>query len=61
MTGWIPGRPERNAGIGSMLHFGGTLTLNGAISYMAVNFDKFAVGRDLGRERAWPAIAWHRS
>jgi O-antigen/teichoic acid export membrane protein len=47
-TGWIPGRPTRNADIGAMLHFGGTLTLNGAVSYLTVNFDKFVVGRVFG-------------
>jgi len=47
-TGWIPGRPTRNADIGSMLHFGGTLTLNGVVSYLTVNFDKFVVGRVYG-------------
>lgn len=48
VTGWIPGRPVRSAGIGSMLHFGGTLTLNGVVSYLTVNFDKFVVGRVWG-------------
>ena len=47
-TGWIPGRPSWNAGIRSMLHFGGTLTLNGVISYLTYNFDKFIVGRVWG-------------
>ena len=27
-TGWVPGMPRRRAGIRSMMHFGGTLTLN---------------------------------
>jgi O-antigen/teichoic acid export membrane protein len=47
-TGWIPGRPVWNAGIGSMLHFGGTVTVNGVISYMTYSFDKFVVGRVFG-------------
>jgi PST family polysaccharide transporter len=47
-TGWIPGLPRRNADIRSMLHFGGTLTLNGVVSYVTVNFDKFLVGRVWG-------------
>jgi O-antigen/teichoic acid export membrane protein len=47
-TGWIPGLPKRNADIRSMLHFGGTLTLNGVVSYLTVNFDKFVVGRIWG-------------
>lgn len=45
---WIPGKPMRNAGIGSMLHFGGTLTLNGVVSYLTINFDKLVVGRFWG-------------
>ena len=47
-TGWIPGGPHRNAGIRSLLHFGGTLTANGAISYFTYNFDKFILGRVWG-------------
>lgn len=47
-TGWIPGRPHWNAGIRSMLHFGGTVTVNGVISYMTYNFDKFIIGRVFG-------------
>ena len=47
-TGWIPGLPKRKADIRSMLHFGGTLTLNGVVSYVTVNFDKFLVGRVWG-------------
>ena len=47
-TGWIPGRPRWNAGIRSMLHFGGTVTVNGVISYMTYNFDKFIIGRVWG-------------
>ena len=30
-TGWIPGMPQRRAGIRSMMRFGGTLTLNGLV------------------------------
>ena len=48
VTGWIPGKPNRNAGIRSMLHFGGTITVNGVISYMTYNLDKFIVGRIWG-------------
>ncbi len=47
-TGWIPGRPAWNAAIRSMLHFGGTFTLNGVVSYMSYNFDKFILGRFWG-------------
>lgn len=47
-TGWIPGRPRWNAGIRSMLHFGGIVTVNGVISYMTYSFDKFIIGRVFG-------------
>ena len=47
-TAWIPGRPRRNAGVRSLLHFGGTVTANGVISYMTYNFDKFILGRVWG-------------
>jgi len=47
-TGWIPGMPRRRAGIRSMMHFGGTLTLNGIIAYIAFNADKVMIGRFLG-------------
>ncbi len=50
VTRWIPGRPTRSTGIGSLLHFGGTLTLNGVVSYMTMNFDKFVVGRVSGAD-----------
>ncbi len=48
VTGWIPGMPRLHAGIRSMLHFGGTLTLNGIIAYIAFNADKVMIGRFLG-------------
>jgi len=47
-TGWVPGMPRRRAGIRSMMHFGGTLTLNGIIAYIAYNADKVMIGRFLG-------------
>ena len=47
-TAWTPGRPSWPAGILSMLHFGGTLTLNGLISYMTYSFDRFVLGRVWG-------------
>jgi O-antigen/teichoic acid export membrane protein len=47
-TAWIPSRPRRKVGIGSLLHFGGTLTLNGVVAYMTYNFDKFILGRVWG-------------
>ena len=47
-TGWIPGMPRRGTGIRSMMRFGGTLTLNGLIAYVAYNFEKVLLGRLLG-------------
>jgi O-antigen/teichoic acid export membrane protein len=43
-TSWVPGRPHRHIGIPSMMHFGGTLTLSGLLSYMAFNADKVMIG-----------------
>jgi len=47
-TGWIPGAPHRHAGIRSMLHFGGTLSLNGLVAYVAYNAEKVLIGRFWG-------------
>ena len=47
-TGWIPGPPHRRAGIRSMLHFGGTLSLNGLVVYVAYNAEKILIGRFWG-------------
>jgi O-antigen/teichoic acid export membrane protein len=47
-TGWVPGMPRRRAGIRSMVHFGGTLTLNGLVAYVAFNADKVMIGRFWG-------------
>jgi PST family polysaccharide transporter len=49
-TKWIPGRPRKNVGIGSMIRFGGTLTLNGFIMFLASNFEKVLLGRYWGVE-----------
>jgi len=45
---WIPSLPRRNADIWSLLHFGGTITLNAVVSYATYNFDKFVLGRVWG-------------
>ena len=58
---WTSGQPSWNAGIRSMLHFGGTLTLNGVISYMTYSFDKFVLGRVWGAVRRSAITAWHRN
>lgn len=45
---WVPGWPRRTSGIRSMLLFGGTLTLNNVIVYLAYNTDKILLGRFWG-------------
>lgn len=45
---WVPCLPRRQADIRSMLTFGGTITLNNLIVYIAYNADKLLIGRFLG-------------
>lgn len=47
-TRWMPGPPRRRSGIRSMMHFGGTLTVNGLIIYVGSNFEKVLLGRYWG-------------
>ncbi len=47
---WVPGTPRRRAGIRSMMRFGGTVTLNGLVVYIASNFEKVLLGRYWGAE-----------
>ena len=47
-TAWVPGRPHRGVGIRSMMRFGGTITLNGLVVYVASNFEKVLLGRFWG-------------
>ena len=49
-TGWIPGKLRRGTGVRPMLRFGGTLTLNGFVVYLAYNFEKILLGRYWGAE-----------
>jgi O-antigen/teichoic acid export membrane protein len=49
-TAWIPGRPRRRVGIRSMMHFGGTVTLNGLVIYIGSNFEKVLLGRFWGAD-----------
>jgi len=49
-TGWVPGRPRMQVGVRSMMRFGGTLTLNGLVMYIASNFEKVLLGRFWGVE-----------
>ena len=47
---WVPGVPHRRVGIGSMMRFGGTATLNGLVVYIAYNLEKVLLGRFWGAE-----------
>jgi O-antigen/teichoic acid export membrane protein len=49
-TAWIPGMPHRQAGIRSMMRFGGTITLNGLVVYVAYNMEKVLLGRYWGAD-----------
>jgi O-antigen/teichoic acid export membrane protein len=42
---WIPGKPHRRIGIRSMIGFGGTITLNTLVTYIAYNLQKVLLGR----------------
>jgi PST family polysaccharide transporter len=49
-SAWKPGPPRHAIGIGSMLRFGGTITLNSLVMYVAYNADKVLLGRFFGPE-----------
>lgn len=49
-TAWIPGKPHKQAGIRSMMRFGGTITLNGLVVYIAYNMEKVLLGRYWGAD-----------
>jgi O-antigen/teichoic acid export membrane protein len=49
-TKWVPGRPHRGIGLRSMMRFGGTITLNGLVVYIASNFEKVLLGRFWGAD-----------
>lgn len=49
-TGWIPGPPHKRVGIHGMMRFGGTITLNGLVVYIAYNLEKVLLGRFWGAE-----------
>jgi O-antigen/teichoic acid export membrane protein len=49
-TSWIPGMPRKQVGIRSMLRFGGTITLDSVVVYVAYNFEKILLGRFWGAE-----------
>jgi O-antigen/teichoic acid export membrane protein len=45
---WRPGLPSRNSGVRSMLKFGGNLTGNNVLNYIARNIDNLLIGRVWG-------------
>jgi PST family polysaccharide transporter len=49
-TRWVPGRFKRGTGARSMLSYGGLLTINGFVVYVAYNLDKVLLGRFWGAE-----------
>lgn len=49
-TAWVPGRPRHSAEVLSLLKFGGTLTLNSIVVYVAYNLEKVLLGRYWGAE-----------
>jgi PST family polysaccharide transporter len=47
---WVPGWPSRRAGVRKMLHFGGTITANSLVVYLAYNAEKILLGRFWGAQ-----------
>lgn len=47
---WVPGAPRRGAGVRPLLRFGGAVTLNSLVVYLAYNLDKVFLGRYWGAE-----------
>ena len=50
VSGWRPGPPVRNTGIGSMLRFGSNVTAFDFCNYFARNLDNIVIGRHWGTE-----------
>ncbi len=50
VAGWIPARPSRGSGVRSMLAYGGAVTINNLIVYLAYNADKMLLGKFMGAE-----------
>jgi O-antigen/teichoic acid export membrane protein len=49
-TSWIPRMPRRRVGVRPLIRFGGTVTLNSLVVYLAYNLDKILLGRYWGAE-----------
>lgn len=47
---WVPSRPSRRSGVGRLVMYGGTITLNSVVVYLAYNVDKVLLGRFWGAE-----------
>jgi len=47
---WVPGMPRQRVGLRPMMRFGGTVTLNGLVVYVAYNLEKVLLGRFWGAE-----------
>jgi O-antigen/teichoic acid export membrane protein len=47
-SAWMPGRPRKGVGLGSMMRFGGVVTLNGLVMQIAYNLEKVLLGRYWG-------------
>jgi O-antigen/teichoic acid export membrane protein len=47
---WIPNLPSKGSGIRSMVHYGGTVTLNNLVVYLAYNAEKVLLGRFWGAD-----------
>jgi PST family polysaccharide transporter len=47
---WVPGLPHRGVGMASMTRFGGIVSVNGFLTYVAYNTDKLLLGRFAGAE-----------
>jgi len=49
-TGWVPSRPYKRTGIGSLFRFGSGLTLTSILVYIGYNAEKVMIGRLWGAE-----------
>lgn len=49
-SGWVPGRPKSGTDARAMLRYGGLITLNSVVVYVAYNVDKVLLGRFWGAE-----------
>ena len=47
---WRPGRPRLTAEVAELLRFGGTVTLNNIVVFIAYNLEKVLLGRNFGSE-----------